>query len=113
MTDSRLEGAVVGQDQQSFAVGVQATGGIHTRHGNEIGEGLPALDRAKLGQHAEGFVEQDDAGHERPSGPGTAIEVAEALGLRVGIEILHHALEDGLLSLLPEGGIEEVGMEFH
>ncbi len=57
--DARLQGAVVRQQQQPFAVRVEPAGGIYRRNLDEIGERLLAGLRRELAGHAEGFVEGD------------------------------------------------------
>jgi hypothetical protein len=42
-----------------------------------------------------------------------AVEVTKALGLRIGEEILHPALSDLLLGVLPESDIEKVSVVAH
>jgi hypothetical protein len=61
--ETELEGTVVGEKKQSFAVGVEAAGGVDVGNWNEIGEG-----RARgygsvreLGENAVGFMEDDVA----------------------------------------------------
>ena len=62
--DAGLQLAVVGEQQQSFAVQVQPPGDIDARQRDEAGQGGAALGAVgELGQHAVGFVEQDQPGH--------------------------------------------------
>src|SRR3546814_2431168 len=61
---SVLKRAIVREHQQSFAVGIEAPGGIDAGNRDEILEGLPAAFGAELTENPEGFVEQNDF-HER------------------------------------------------
>jgi len=58
IAEARLQGAVVGQQEQALAVVVQAASRIDPRHRDEVGEGLLPLGRTELADHAEGLVEQ-------------------------------------------------------
>ena len=64
--DARLQPAVVGQQQQPFAVAVQPAGGIDAGHIDEVRQrrarGLRCL-VGELAEHAIGLVEQDQPGH--------------------------------------------------
>jgi len=58
IAEARLQGAVVGQQEQALAVVVQAACGIDSRHRDEVGESLLSSARTELADHAEGLVEQ-------------------------------------------------------
>jgi len=58
--DPRLQGAVVGEQQQSLAVVVEATRGPHARDGNETGQRLMPLPVGELRQYVVWLVEQDE-----------------------------------------------------
>jgi hypothetical protein len=55
-----LEPAFPGEDQQPFAVGIEASGGIDGRNIDEVGKGAPGAARlgAELAEDAVGLVEQ-------------------------------------------------------
>jgi hypothetical protein len=55
-----LQLAVVGQQQQALAVGIQPPGHIHAGQGTS-----PAAVGAELGEHVEGLVQQQQPGHGR------------------------------------------------
>jgi hypothetical protein len=63
-----LESTVTGQQQQAFAVGIEAAGGIHRRHVDQVSQGLPAAAGfgAELAQYAIGFVQQQRCHGRRP-----------------------------------------------
>ena len=58
----RLQGAVVGQQQQAFAVGVQPAGYINAGHLDDVFQTAPATLGRELTQHALGLVQADQAG---------------------------------------------------
>ena len=57
----RLELAVVGQQQQAFAVRIQPAGHIHTGNRDEVLEPAPPPFRRELAEHAVGLVEENQA----------------------------------------------------
>src|SRR3989344_3598830 len=67
-----LQLAVVGEQQQSFAVPVEPPGRIDARHLYIGGQGFASVGVGELGQHAIGFVEENQPGHGRsvPRSPG-------------------------------------------
>ena len=69
--NARLQPAVVGQQQQALAVGVQSTGGIETRGVDVVLEAGMGLVRAELADDAAGFVEGDE-GAGRGHGKGAS-----------------------------------------
>ena len=69
----RLQLAIIGQQQQAFAVSVQSPGRVDPRNRNKVLErGAPAF-VTELGQHIEGFVEQIQLGIGRRRFGHTAI----------------------------------------
>jgi hypothetical protein len=60
MADGMLEGAIVGQDQQAFAVGVEPARRIDLRNRNEVFQRRLAAFRAELAKNAVRFVEEND-----------------------------------------------------
>ncbi len=61
--DTVLQPAVVSEQQQPFAVGVQPSGGINIGNGDIIGQRRMHPVTAELADHPIGFVEQQDATH--------------------------------------------------
>ncbi|MCY1437708.1 hypothetical protein D9M71_538810 [compost metagenome] len=59
--DARLQPAIIGQQQQAFAVAVQSPGRVHARDIDVVLERRAPFAVAELGQHVERFVEQDQA----------------------------------------------------
>ena len=59
LTQSCLKATIRGQHQESFAVGIEAAGGIHPGDGDELGEGAPAAARlrSELAEHSIGLVQ--------------------------------------------------------
>jgi len=57
----RLQATIIGQYDQAFRVSVQPTGGIDVADWNVVGQRRPPIRISKLGQHAVGLVEQDEA----------------------------------------------------
>jgi len=55
-----LQRSMVGEQQQALAVGIKASGGVHTRTVEVVGEGAPAAAGfgRELTEHAVGLVEQ-------------------------------------------------------
>jgi hypothetical protein len=72
--EAELEGAVVGEEEQSFAIGVKAAGGVDVGDWDEVGEGGARRDGSicELGENAVGFVEEDVAQREGSGAPGAA-----------------------------------------
>jgi hypothetical protein len=64
-----LQSAVAGEEQEPFAVGIQATSRIHLWNGDEIRQAPPAAARFRreLAQHSVGLVEEQ-GGQEPSSG---------------------------------------------
>jgi hypothetical protein len=60
MADGMLEGAIVGQDQQAFTVGVEPARRIDLRNRNEVFQRRLAAFRAELAKNAVRFVEEND-----------------------------------------------------
>jgi hypothetical protein len=60
LTQAGLKGAVVRQNQQALAVGVQSARGVDARDGEDVREGPPAAVglRSELAEHPEGLVQQ-------------------------------------------------------
>jgi hypothetical protein len=59
VSDPCLQGAIIGEQQQPFAVRVESARRVHTWQSDVVGErGAVRLWR-ELTQHAEGFVEGD------------------------------------------------------
>ncbi len=58
--DPGLQAAIVREQDQAFAVRVQASGRVHVRNGDEILQGRPVARRTELADRAEGLVEQDE-----------------------------------------------------
>ena len=56
---ARLQGAVVGQQEQPLAVVVEAPGRVDAGHRHVVGEGRPSTGIGELAEHAEGLVEED------------------------------------------------------
>jgi len=56
-----LQAAIIGQYDQTFRVSVQPTGGIDVGDWNVVGQRRPPISISKLGQHAVGLVEQNEA----------------------------------------------------
>ena len=55
---------VIGQQQKSFAVEIQAAYGIHVRrHGKEILQGRLSFPGSELGQHVERLIYDEIPGH--------------------------------------------------
>lgn len=63
ITDVMLQPSGVGEQQQSLAVAIEATGGIDMCHIDEILQRGTALRVGELRQHIIGFVEQDQQAH--------------------------------------------------
>lgn len=61
MGDLVLETTVVGQNEQSFAVGVEPARWIDAGDGNEVLQGLARATGTELAGDPEGLVEQQDA----------------------------------------------------
>jgi len=57
----RMERAVVGEQQQAFAVVIQPAGRVDVGHGDVIGQGRPAVVGTELAQHAKRLVECQQA----------------------------------------------------
>ena len=60
--DALLEQAVVGEDEQALAVGIEPAGGIHAGHRQALGQGALAGLAGELAEHVEGLVEEDQHG---------------------------------------------------
>jgi hypothetical protein len=58
--DLRLQLAVVGQDQQPFAVGIEPAGNIDALDRDELIERPPLAFRRELAEDAVGLVEEND-----------------------------------------------------
>ena len=61
--DTGVQHTVVGQQQQTFRIPVQPPGHAQGRVGDELRQRGPVTVGAELGEHVEGFVEEDDFGH--------------------------------------------------
>ena len=59
LTDSCLQFAVIGEQQQSFAVVVQSTRRVHLGFSDEVGERRPAVCIGELAQYLVGLVEKN------------------------------------------------------
>ena len=57
-----LQHAVVGQQHQAFAVGVEPAGGIDAGDGHIIGQRFTAFLRGELAQYLERFIEKNQHG---------------------------------------------------
>src|SRR5690606_41754947 len=60
MGDTVLQPAVVGEQQQPLAVVVQPPGRIHVGYVDAVLQRELVALRAELGQHPEGFIEEDE-----------------------------------------------------
>lgn len=61
--DARLKPAVIGKQQQSLAVVVEPAGRVDAGHSQVVGERGTAVLVRELGEHTEGFIEEQQAGH--------------------------------------------------
>ena len=60
VSEAVLESAVVGEEEESFGVVVEAAGGVDVGDGDEVGEGWVALGRGgELAEDAVGFIEEE------------------------------------------------------
>jgi hypothetical protein len=71
--DLRLQLAVVGQDQQPLAVGIEPAGNINILDRNELIQRPPLALRGELAEDAVGLVEEDDFGHVKTCRPKISI----------------------------------------
>jgi len=67
--ESLLQVAVAGEQQQAFAVGIEAAGSVDIRNVDEIGQAPPAASRLRreLAENPVGLVEQKGGGQGRIS----------------------------------------------
>jgi hypothetical protein len=69
----RLQAAIIGQQQESFAVGVQPSGGVDAGQVDELRQSAPASGRSELAGDAPGLVEEQKTGGAGRTGHGRSI----------------------------------------
>ena len=72
--NARLQLAIVGEQQQAFAVGIQPPGDIDAGHRNQAFQPLPAPFVGKLAEVAVGLVEEEYSGHWKSTNHGAHSE---------------------------------------
>ncbi|CAM2149065.1 protein of unknown function [Pararobbsia alpina] len=77
--DARLQGAVVGQQEEPFAVGVEPSRRIDTWHVDVRGKRGPRFVRRELADRAKRFVQSDQAHGEKQAGKQQRMAEARSL----------------------------------